>query len=44
MARQITMRTLDGVEATAHVAYMFTEFAGIYPITPSTGMGELTDQ
>ena len=27
--------TLDGNAAAAHIAYMFTEVAAIYPITPS---------
>lgn len=42
--RKIKMKTMDGAEATAHASYMFTEFAGIYPITPSSGMAELADQ
>ena len=33
-------RTMDGNEAAAHVSYAFTEVAGIYPITPSSPMGE----
>ena len=28
--------TVDGNQATAHVAYDFTEVAAIYPITPSS--------
>ena len=28
--------TVDGNEAAANTAYMFTEVAGIYPITPSS--------
>jgi pyruvate-ferredoxin/flavodoxin oxidoreductase len=35
--------TMDGNTATAHVAYAFTEVAGIYPITPSSNMAELVD-
>ncbi|MDD2391307.1 MAG: pyruvate:ferredoxin (flavodoxin) oxidoreductase, partial [Bacilli bacterium] len=35
--------TVDGNEACAKVAYMFTEVAGIYPITPSSTMAELVD-
>ncbi|HBZ42278.1 MAG TPA: pyruvate:ferredoxin (flavodoxin) oxidoreductase [Erysipelotrichaceae bacterium] len=35
--------TMDGNTATAHVAYAFTEVAGIYPITPSSTMAELVD-
>jgi pyruvate-ferredoxin/flavodoxin oxidoreductase len=32
--------TIDGNEAVAHAAYLFTEVAGIYPITPSSPMAE----
>ncbi|MBQ0042167.1 MAG: pyruvate:ferredoxin (flavodoxin) oxidoreductase [Lachnospiraceae bacterium] len=35
--------TVDGNEATAHVAYQFTEVAAIYPITPSSPMATKTD-
>lgn len=35
--------TVDGNEAAARTAYMFTELAGIYPITPSSPMAELAD-
>lgn len=35
--------TMDGNNATAHVAYAFTEVAAIYPITPSSTMAELVD-
>lgn len=35
--------TMDGNTAAAHVAYAFAEVAAIYPITPSSGMGELSD-
>ncbi|MDR2546223.1 MAG: pyruvate:ferredoxin (flavodoxin) oxidoreductase [Lachnospiraceae bacterium] len=35
---------MDGNTAAAHVSYAFTEVAGIYPITPSSGMAELTDK
>ena len=35
--------TVDGNEACARTAYMFTEMAGIYPITPSSTMAELVD-
>ncbi|MCL2517729.1 MAG: pyruvate:ferredoxin (flavodoxin) oxidoreductase, partial [Oscillospiraceae bacterium] len=38
------MKTMDGNTAAAHVSYAFTEVAGIYPITPSSPMAELTDQ
>ena len=36
-------QSMDGCQAAAHVAYAFTEVAGIYPITPSTPMAEYTD-
>ncbi|MBZ9626013.1 pyruvate:ferredoxin (flavodoxin) oxidoreductase [Clostridium sp. FP2] len=38
------MKTMDGNEACATVAYQFTEVAGIYPITPSSPMAEKTDE
>ena len=37
------MVTMDGNTAAAHVAYIFTEIAAIYPITPSSPMAEKTD-
>jgi pyruvate-ferredoxin/flavodoxin oxidoreductase len=38
------MKTMDGNTAAAHVAYAMTETAAIYPITPSTPMGEIADE
>lgn len=35
--------TIDGNEAVARVAYRLSDVIAIYPITPSTGMGELSD-
>ncbi len=35
--------TLDGNEAVAYVAYHVSEIAAIYPITPSSPMGESSD-
>lgn len=35
---------MDGNEAAAYVAYAFSEFSGIYPITPSSAMADLIDQ
>ncbi len=35
--------TIDGNTAAAHIAYAFSEVAAIYPITPSSPMGELAD-
>jgi pyruvate-ferredoxin/flavodoxin oxidoreductase len=42
MARK--MVTIDGNTAATHVAYAFSEVAAIYPITPSSTMGELADE
>lgn len=36
--------TIDGNEAAAQVAYACSEVIAIYPITPSSGMSELSDQ
>ena len=36
--------TCDGNEAAAHIAYMFSEVAAIYPITPSSPMAEHVDE
>ncbi len=38
------MVTVDGIEAAAHVAHKTNEVIAIYPITPSSGMGELSDE
>jgi pyruvate-ferredoxin/flavodoxin oxidoreductase len=38
------MLTIDGNEAVAHVAFRISEVIAIYPITPSSGMGELSDE
>ncbi|MDD3633483.1 MAG: pyruvate:ferredoxin (flavodoxin) oxidoreductase [Candidatus Cloacimonetes bacterium] len=35
--------TMDGNTAAAHIAYAFAEVAAIYPITPSSPIGELVD-
>jgi pyruvate-ferredoxin/flavodoxin oxidoreductase len=37
------MMTIDGNTAAAHVAYAFSDVAAIYPITPSSSMGEIAD-
>ena len=37
-------QSMDGNTAAAHVAYAFTEVAGIYPITPSSPMADSIDQ
>ena len=36
--------TIDGNEAAAHVAYRTNEVIAIYPITPSSAMGESSDE
>ena len=36
--------SMDGNTAAAHVAYAYTEFAGIFPITPSSPMAENIDE
>jgi pyruvate-ferredoxin/flavodoxin oxidoreductase len=38
------LMTVDGNTAAAYAAYAFTEVAAIYPITPSSGMAESTDE
>ncbi|MBN2550320.1 MAG: pyruvate:ferredoxin (flavodoxin) oxidoreductase [Anaerolineales bacterium] len=38
------MVTIDGNEATAFVAHKLSEVIAIYPITPSSSMGELADE
>ena len=42
MARK--KQSMDGNTAAAHVAYAYTEVAGIYPITPSSPMADSVDQ
>ncbi|MCR4672053.1 MAG: pyruvate:ferredoxin (flavodoxin) oxidoreductase [Lachnospiraceae bacterium] len=37
------MKTMDGNTAVAWTSYAFTEVAGIFPITPSSPMAEVTD-
>ncbi len=37
------MRSIDGNTAAAHVGYAFSDVAAIYPITPSSPMGEVAD-
>ncbi|MFC1997007.1 pyruvate:ferredoxin (flavodoxin) oxidoreductase [Chloroflexota bacterium] len=37
------IKTIDGTEAVASVAHRINEVIAIYPITPSSGMGELAD-
>ena len=40
MANNKKFITCDGNHAASHVAYMFSEVAAIYPITPSSNMAE----
>jgi pyruvate-ferredoxin/flavodoxin oxidoreductase len=42
MAKQ--MKTVDGNTAAAHVAYAMSDAAAIYPITPSSPIGEIADE
>ena len=44
MANQKKFITCDGNYAAAHIAYMFSEVAAIYPITPSSTMAEYVDE
>ncbi len=37
-------QTIDGNTAATHVSYAYSEVAAIYPITPSSTMGELADE
>ena len=43
MAKEKKFITCDGNEAAAHISYMFSEVAAIYPITPSSPMAEHVD-
>src|SRR5690242_2136977 len=42
MNKEVIM--IDGNEATASVAHRLSEVVAIYPITPSSGMGEFADE
>lgn len=39
-----TFKAIDGNTAATHVAYAYSEVAAIYPITPSSTMGEMADE
>jgi len=41
--KKFLKESMDGNTAATHVAYAFSDVAAIYPITPSSGMGELAD-
>ena len=43
MSTKKVMKTMDGNEAAAYVAYAFTEVSTIYPITPSSPMADHVD-
>ena len=43
MSKEKQFLTCDGNQAAAHVSYMFSEVAAIYPITPSSTMAEYVD-
>jgi pyruvate-ferredoxin/flavodoxin oxidoreductase len=38
------MKSMDGNTATTHIAYALSDTAAIYPITPSSTMGEIADE
>jgi pyruvate-ferredoxin/flavodoxin oxidoreductase len=42
--KQKIIKSVDGNTAAAHVAYAFSDVAAIYPITPSSPMGEVVDE
>lgn len=44
MAKAKKFITCDGNYAASHIAYMFSEVAAIYPITPSSNMAEYVDE
>ena len=44
MTKQKKFLTCDGNQAAAHISYMFSEVAAIYPITPSSTMAEYVDE
>ena len=43
MSKTKKFLTCDGNQAAAHISYMFSEVAAIYPITPSSPMAEYVD-
>ncbi len=44
MKKNVNFLTCDGNQAASHMAYMFSEVAAIYPITPSSNMAENVDE
>jgi len=41
--KKTVMKSIDGNTAAAHIAYAFSDVAAIYPMTPSSPMGEEVD-
>ncbi|TAL59544.1 MAG: pyruvate:ferredoxin (flavodoxin) oxidoreductase, partial [Bacteroidetes bacterium] len=44
MKNNVKTKIMDGNEAAAYIAYKTSEVCAIYPITPSSTMGELCDE
>lgn len=44
MDKEKKFLTCDGNQAAAHISYMFSDVAAIYPITPSSTMAEYVDE
>ena len=44
MSKTKKFLSCDGNQAASHMAYMFSEVAAIYPITPSSNMAENVDE
>ena len=44
MAKEKKFITCDGNQAASNIAYLFSEHAAIYPITPSSTMAENIDE
>ena len=44
VSQEKKMKTIDGNSAAAHVAYAMSDVATLYPITPSSGIGEMCDE
>ena len=42
--KQLETAIMDGNEAASYIAYRTSEVCAIYPITPSSTMGELADE
>jgi pyruvate-ferredoxin/flavodoxin oxidoreductase len=42
--KEILFETIDGNEAAAYIMYRVNEVCCIYPITPSSNMGEWADE